>query len=41
MPSNRADITADIEGHIQKFGGGMGDWCVGTAKDSEERKGRE
>ncbi len=33
MPSNRADIITDIQEHIQKFGGGWGEWCVGTAKD--------
>ena len=33
MPTNREEIIADIQGHIQKFGGGMGEWCIGTAKD--------
>ena len=37
MPSNRSEIIADIQGHIQKFGGGMGEWCVGTAKDRFSR----
>ncbi len=33
MPSNRGEIIAEIEQHIQKFGGSPSDWCVGTAKD--------
>jgi len=33
MPGNRDEIIAEIKGHIQKFGGAFGDWCVGTAKD--------
>jgi hypothetical protein len=33
MPSNREEIIAEIKGHIGRFGGGFGDWCVGTAKD--------
>jgi len=34
MPINHREIVADIEEHIQKFGGGFGEWWVGTAKDS-------
>jgi hypothetical protein len=34
MPINHEEIIEDIEGHIRKFGGGFGEWCVGTAKDS-------
>jgi hypothetical protein len=34
MPSNRADIIADIEQHIRKLGGAPNGWCVVTAKDS-------
>jgi hypothetical protein len=33
MPSNRDEIIGEIKAHIQKFGGGFGEWCVGTAKD--------
>ncbi len=33
MPTNRDEIIAEIKGHIQKFGGGLGEWCIGTAKD--------
>jgi hypothetical protein len=34
MPINHDEIVEEIEGHIRKFGGGFGEWCVGTAKDS-------
>jgi hypothetical protein len=34
MPINHTGIIEDLEGHIRKFGGGLGEWCVGTAKDS-------
>ncbi|MGA3328227.1 MAG: hypothetical protein ABSF45_27575 [Terriglobia bacterium] len=34
MPINHEEIIEDFEGHIRKFGGGFGEWCVGTAKDS-------
>ena len=34
MPINHDEIIEEIEGHIRKFGGGFGEWCVGTAKDS-------
>ena len=34
MPINHEEMIEEIEGHIRKFGGGFGDWCVGTAKDS-------
>jgi len=33
MAINRDEIIADFEGHIRKFGGALGEWCVGTAKD--------
>jgi hypothetical protein len=33
MPNNREEIVAEIKAHIGRFGGGFGDWCVGTAKD--------
>jgi hypothetical protein len=33
MPINHDEIIEDFEGHIRKFGGGFGEWCVGTAKD--------
>ena len=33
MPCNREEIITEIKGHIGRFGGGFGDWCVGTAKD--------
>ena len=33
MPSNREEIITEIKAHIGRFGGGFGDWCVGTAKD--------
>jgi hypothetical protein len=41
MPTNREDIIADFQEHIRKSGGASSDWLVGTAKDPEERKGRE
>jgi len=34
MPINHEEMIEEIEGHIRKFGGGFGEWCVGTAKDS-------
>jgi hypothetical protein len=34
MPINHDEIIEEIEAHIRKFGGGFGEWCVGTAKDS-------
>jgi hypothetical protein len=33
MPSNHKEIITEIEERIRKFGGGFGEWCVGTAKD--------
>jgi len=33
MPINHEELIEEIEGHIRKFGGGFGEWCVGTAKD--------
>ena len=33
MPSNREEIITDIKAHIARFGGGLGDWWVGTARD--------
>jgi hypothetical protein len=32
MPINHDEIIEEIEGHIRKFGGGFGEWCVGTGK---------
>jgi len=34
MPINHDEIIEEVEGHIRKFGGEFGEWCVGTAKDS-------
>jgi len=34
MPIKHDEIIEEIEGHIRKFAGGFGEWCVGTAKDS-------
>ena len=34
MPIIHEELIDEIEGHIRKFGGGFGEWCVGTAKDS-------
>jgi len=34
MAMNHEEIIEEIEGHIRKFGGEFGEWCVGTAKDS-------
>jgi len=34
MPINHEEIIEDIEAHIRKIGGGFGEWCVGTAKNS-------
>ena len=34
MPRNHEEIIAEIEDHMRTLGGGTGDWCVGTAKDS-------
>jgi hypothetical protein len=34
MPLNHDEIIEDLEGNIRKCGGGFGEWCVGTAKDS-------
>src|SRR5208282_4868001 len=34
MPIKHDEIIDEMEGHIRKFGGGFGEWCVGTAKDS-------
>jgi hypothetical protein len=34
MPINHDEIIEEIEGHIRELGGGFGEWCVGTAKDS-------
>ena len=33
MPNNREEIITEIKGHIGRFGGGFGEWWVGTAKD--------
>jgi hypothetical protein len=32
MPINHEEIIEEIEGHMRKFGGEFGEWCVGTAK---------
>ena len=32
MPINHDEIIEEIEGHIRRFGGGFGEWCVGTGK---------
>ena len=34
MPINRAEIIEEMENNIRKYGGAMGEWCVGTAKDA-------
>jgi hypothetical protein len=34
MPINHEELIDEIESHIRRFGGGFGEWCVGTAKDS-------
>jgi len=34
MPINHQELIEEIESHIRRFGGGFGEWCVGTAKDS-------
>ncbi|MGD0228360.1 MAG: hypothetical protein ABSF71_39160 [Terriglobia bacterium] len=34
MPINHLELIEEIESHIRRFGGGFGEWCVGTAKDS-------
>jgi hypothetical protein len=34
MPINHHEIIEDFEAHIRRFGGELGEWCVGTAKDS-------
>jgi hypothetical protein len=34
MPINHQELIEEIEEHIRKFGGGFGEWCVGTAQDS-------
>ena len=33
MRINHEEIIEELEEHIRKFGGGFGEWCVGTAKD--------
>jgi hypothetical protein len=33
MPINHEELIDEIEGHIRKFGGGFGEWRVGTAMD--------
>ena len=32
MPIIHEELIDEIEGHIRKYGGGFGEWCVGTAK---------
>jgi hypothetical protein len=34
MPINHNELIEEIESHIRRFGGGFGEWCVGTAKDT-------
>jgi hypothetical protein len=34
MPIHNEEIIIEIEYCIRKFGGGHGQWCVGTAKDA-------
>jgi hypothetical protein len=34
MPINHLELIEEIESHIRRSGGGFGEWCVGTAKDS-------
>jgi len=34
MPIIHEQLIDEIEGHIRKFGGGFGEWCMGTAQDS-------
>src|ERR1035437_6734538 len=34
MQMDNEEIIAEIEECIRKFGGGFGEWCVGTAKDT-------
>ena len=34
MPIDNEEIVTEIEECIHKFGGGFGEWCVGTAKDT-------
>jgi hypothetical protein len=34
MPMNQREIIAGLNGHIQRLGGGFGDCCVGTAKET-------
>jgi hypothetical protein len=34
MPINHQELIEEIESHIRRFGGGFGEWCVGTAKDT-------
>ena len=35
MRINENDIVDEIEAYIRRCGGEFGQWCVGTAKDSE------
>ena len=34
MAMRRDDIIEDLERHIRKSGGELGEWCAGTAKDA-------
>jgi hypothetical protein len=34
MLINRNEMIAEFERQIRTFGGGWGEWCVGTAKDA-------
>ena len=34
MPIRHDEIIEDLEANIRKYGGALGEWCVGTAKDA-------
>jgi hypothetical protein len=34
MAMSRQDIIEDLELHIRRSGGELGEWCAGTAKDA-------
>ena len=34
MAINREDMIEDLERHMRKSGGELGEWCAGTAKDA-------
>jgi len=37
MAKSKQEIISDIEGHIQKGGGGYNAWYVGISEDAEDR----